>query len=347
MSSILRKTAVIDGSNIREITAELTCRTEPLILKGLVKHWPLVQKGLQSDETAIEYLKSHYNGKPAGVYMGEPEIKGRFAYDESVTKLNFSNKKSQLDEMLDAVLLNKMATSPQSLYVASNRINLHFPSLTTENTLPFNDNAFLGLSDKDAELIASIWIGNKTLVSCHFDAQSNLACCVAGKRRFTLFPPDQINNLYPGPLEPTPGGQVISMVDFNQPDLVKYPRFKAAIEAGQIAEMEQGDALFLPSMWWHQVEALDQFNILVNYWWNTTAPFRGQATDVLTHALLSIRDCPPQEKQAWKAIFDYYIFADSKHAASHLPEAAHGALGDIEPLLARRLRAQLLNKLNR
>ena len=347
MKTITQKTPIIDGSNISQVTALLTARDEPVVIKNLVKHWPLVQKGLESDESIIEYLKSHYNGKPAGVYVGEPEINGRFAYDSSVTKLNFANKKSQLDEMLDAILLNKSSSAPQSLYVASNRIAWHFPTLTTQNNIPFAQDAFLGLSEKDADLIASLWIGNKTLVSCHFDAQSNVACCVAGKRRFTLFPPEQINNLYPGPLEPTPGGQVISMVDFSAPDLDTYPRFSDAIEAGQIAEMEPGDALFLPSMWWHQVEALSSFNVLLNYWWNTSPIYRGQATDVLTHALLSIRDCPEQEKKAWKAIFDYYIFAESTHAGAHLPDESRGALGKIDPLTARRLRAKLLNQLNR
>lgn len=347
MNIVTRKTDVMDGSKLDWVTSDITSRSEPLIIKGLVKHWPLVRKGLESDESAIDYLKFHYNGKPAGVYIGEPEINGRFAYDDTVSKLNFTNRKSPLDEMLDAILQNKPTINPQSIYLASKRIDWHFPGLETANNLVFKDNAFLSLTEKDADLIASIWIGNKTLVSCHFDAQSNIACCVAGKRRFTLFPPEQIHNLYPGPLEPTPGGQVISMVNFNEPDLVKYPRFTRAVEAGQIADLEPGDALFLPSMWWHQVEALSPFNILVNYWWNTSPIYRGQATDVLTHALLSIRDCPKNEKQAWKAIFDYYIFAESDNAAKHLPEAAQGALGKIEPLTARRLRAQLLNKLNR
>ena len=347
MKNISRKTQAIDGHNFAEVSANITASTEPLIIKGLVKHWPLIQAGIKSDEAAIGYLKSHYNGNPAGVYFGEPSIKGRFAYDESVTKLNFEVKKTPLDEMLDIIQQHKGDKAPPAIYIASNKIKYHFPTLPNDNNLPFNDDVFTDLSLDEADLLASIWIGNKTLVSCHFDAQKNIACCVAGQRRFTLFPPEQISNLYPGPLEPTPGGQVISMVDFANPNFEQHPRFAQALEHAQVAELEPGDALFLPSMWWHQVEALSPFNILINYWWNTTAPYLGQATDALTHALLSIKDCPPEEKKAWKAIFDYYIFNDHDIATTHLPEAAHGSLGKVTSLSARQLRAKLINKLNR
>jgi len=347
MNEISRKTRVIDGRDFTDIGANISSLTEPLIIKGLVENWPLVKAGLQSDRCVIDYLKKHYNGKPAGVYFGEPSINGRFAYDESCSKLNFSVRKTSLDEMLDSIQQYKNDACPPAIYIASNSIENHFPSLTSENKLIFDEQAFAPLNPKEADLLASIWIGNKTLVSCHFDAQNNLACCVAGQRRFTLFPPEQINNLYPGPLDPTPGGQVISMVNFKAPDLDKYPRFTQAIEAGQVADMAPGDTLFIPSMWWHQVEALSPFNILVNYWWNTSPLYRGQASNVLSHALLSIRDCPEREKLAWKAIFDYYIFAESSHAGKHLPEASRGALGDIDAVMARRLRGQLINKLNR
>src|SRR5690606_12864655 len=195
--------------------------------------------------------------------------------------------------------------------------------------------------------LTSIWIGNPTLVSAHYDAPNNIAVCIAGHRRFTLFPPDQIANLYPGPLAPTPGGQAISMVDFANPDFEKYPGFKDAIANSQVADLEPGDALFYPSMWWHQVEATKPFNILINYWWNTSPKFMGTPMNVLMHALLSLRDRPEHEKQAWKHVFDYYIFGPAERAGEHLPPAARGELAPIDDLTARQLRAYLINRLNR
>ena len=39
------------------------------------------------------------------------------------------------------------------------------------------------------------------------------------------------------------------------------------------AELQPGDAIFIPSLWWHQVESLSAVNGLVNYWWTDTALF--------------------------------------------------------------------------
>jgi hypothetical protein len=176
---------------------------------------------------------------------------------------------------------------------------------------------------------------------------NNLACCMVGRRRFTLFPPEQIGNLYPGPLEPTPGGQVITMVDFRAPDFDVYPRFREAMAAAQVAELEPGDILFYPALWWHQVDALDRFNAMINYWWNSTPAFLDTPQNTLLHALLSLRDRPEAEKANWRAVFDYYVFGPAERPAAHLPQHARGPLGPMDEINARRLRAQLLNKLNR
>jgi hypothetical protein len=145
----------------------------------------------------------------------------------------------------------------------------------------------------------------------------------------------------------TPGGQVVSMVDFREPDFDRHPRFRDALAAGQVAELEPGDALFYPAMWWHHVEALDPFNVMINYWWNTSPAFIDTPMTTLLHAILSLRDRPEPEKQAWRALFDYYVFGDADRPAQHLPEQARGILAPLDDVAARRLRAELLQRLNR
>lgn len=139
----------------------------------------------------------------------------------------------------------------------------------------------------------------------------------------------------------------MSLVDFANPDFQKYPRFREALASGQTTELEPGDAVFVPSMWWHHVEGLSPFNALVNYWWTTSPAFVPTPMNALYHALWTIRDRPEREKQAWKNVFDYYVFGPADRAVAHLPEPARGVLGRITDTLARQIRAKLINNLNR
>ena len=341
MANITTKTAVIEGVAPDAIPYdELLAAQAPVILKGIALDWPLVRAGLASPQTAIDYLKSFYQGRPVTGFTGAPEIGGRFFYNDDVSALNFKAERVLLDAFLDQVAAHLDDATPPSFYLGSTDLDTYLPTLRAENDLDLNNPMF-------AHVIASIWIGNRTTATAHFDMSHNLAVCVAGHRRFTLFPPEQVDNLYPGPLEPTPGGQVVSMVDFRDPDYTRYPRFREAETAGQVAELEPGDVLFYPAMWWHHVEALDPFNILINYWWNTTPAFMDTPMNTLLHALLSLRGRPDTEKAAWRNLFDYYVFGPAERAGAHLPEAARGNLGPLDDMKARRLRAMLLNRLNR
>jgi Cupin-like domain len=340
MVEITTRVRVLEGCQPHNFPlSELLAGSQPALLKGLVGDWPLVRAGLRSDADAISYLKTLYNGRTVGTYFGAPEMAGRLFYNDDVTDLNVDVRRAPLNEVLDNIQEHLQDQHAPTFYTGSTTIDACLPGLRHENDVPFKAHGF--------DPLASIWIGNRTLVSCHHDAPINLACCVVGRRRFTVFPPDQIANLYPGPLDPTPGGQAISMVNFANPDFEKYPRFREAIAAGQVADMEPGDAIFLPSLWWHQVEALSPFNVLINYWWSTSPKFMGTPMNVLHHALLSLRDRPENEKLAWRAIFDYYVFGPAERAGEHLPEHARGALGPLDDTKARQIRAMLLNNLNR
>ncbi len=72
----------------------------------------------------------------------------------------------------------------------------------------------------------------------------------------------------------------------------------------------------LPSMWWHQVEGLMSFNVLINYWWSTAPRYTGSGMNLLYHALLCLRDKPEHERKAWQAVLNHYIFDDPKRQDS-------------------------------
>jgi len=321
---------------------ELIEAQQPVVLEGLAEDWPLVGYGRQGPAQVVEYLKRFAGDRPVTAFTGPPEIGGRFHYGADGTGLNFTANRVPLGEFLDAVLAHLDDAAPPSFYAGSTDLDIYLPGLREENDLALDHPAF---SAKPP--LASIWIGNRTIAPAHFDISNNLACCMVGRRRFTLFPPEQVENLYPGPLEPTPAGQVVTMVDFRAPDLARYPRFREAMAAAQVAELEPGDVLFYPALWWHQVEALDAFNVMINYWWNPTPEYVDTPETTLLHALLSLRDRPETEKRAWRALFDYYVFGPSARAGAHLPEQARGHLAPMDELKARKLRAQLLHRLNR
>ncbi len=314
----------------------------PVLLKGAGVHWPLVQRARQGVDALAAYLLSYYNGQPVVAYSAPPRTGGLFFYNDDLGGMNFSAARADLATVLAQVMASLDDPQADAIYVGSTDLHTFFPGLSVDNGLDPGNPVFDGVNPT-----ASIWIGNRTIAAAHYDMSNNIACCMAGRRRFTLFPPDQVGNLYPGPLSPTPGGQVVSMVDFRAPDFERHPRFREALDAGQVAEMEPGDVLLYPALWWHQVEALDPFNILVNYWWNRAPAFLDSPQTTLLHALLSLRDRPDHEKLGWRALFDHYVFGDAGTAAAHLPRRAQGPLGPLDEVEARRLRALILNRLNR
>ena len=69
---------------------------------------------------------------------------------------------------------------------------------------------------RDPAVAPRLWLGNEVVTPAHFDESHNLACVVSGRRRFTLFPPEQVANLYVGPLDLSPAGQAISQFELDK-----------------------------------------------------------------------------------------------------------------------------------
>lgn len=313
---------------------DLLANAIPVVLRDFVAHWPLVELAKQSDDAIQTHLLSDYNGRPVHVMRADANCHSRLFYNDDLTGFNFTRSNQPLTDVFRE-LSNLEHDDAPTIYVGSTAIDSVFPTLRVENDLDF-------LADM---ALASIWMGNQTRIAAHYDAPDNIACVVAGQRRFVVFPPEQLANLYVGPLDFTPAGQPASLVDFHNPDYQKYPRFKHALAASQGAILQPGDAIYIPSNWWHHVEGLADFNVLINYWWRQVEHHIGAPNDALLHAILSIRELPQSQRDAWRQIFEHYIFDPADQ--SHIPQEAIGVLGPVSELSARKLRAMLLNKLNR
>ena len=307
----------------------------PFVIRGLVRDWPLVQAGLVSARAARAYLLERARPVPFTVSLGEPGKDGRLFYGDDMA-MNFREARGKLADVFAGMDANEGRADAPAIYMGSIDVPTHFTTVAAENALDLGRR----------EPVISLWIGTPTRIAAHNDFPDNLACCAAGRRRFTLFPPDQFAGLHLGPIDNTPAGRAVSMVDFHAPDLDRHPRFAEALAHAQVAVLEPGDALFIPSMWWHHVEGLAPFNILMNYWWRDTPRWLGQPQDALNHAILSIRDLPAEDKAIWRALFDYYVFENGPEVTDHIPEGGRGILDPLDPASAGRLRSFLLRTLS-
>jgi mannose-6-phosphate isomerase-like protein (cupin superfamily) len=320
--------AVFDG--------EIRPAGRPAILSGLGRDWPAVQAARNGPVAVVDYLKRFSHPRAVDAIVGSPEIRGRFFYTDDLKALNFTRGRSPLDPFLDRLLRDRDAAAPYAVAVQS---------IPAEDLLP----GFAGANATDlvnASVAPRLWLGNAIRVATHYDLKENIGVVVAGRRRFTLFPPDQIANLYMGPFELTPAGTPVSLVDPDAPDLARFPRFSDALAHAQTATLEPGDAIYIPYHWWHAVASLDPVNVFMNYWWDLAPAGLPSPYDALFLALLAIRDLPDDQRPVWRMLFDHFVFRTGGDPAAHLPPELRGVLGEMDADTAGRLRATLLRNLS-
>lgn len=291
---------------------------KPVVLKGLVKHWPLVQMAKENPTQMLQYIVDHDSGTEVDAIMLRPECGGRVFYNETLDGFNFIKNRLPLSKVLEQLARYTQFPSPPSVAVQSALMSQCLPSVLAEHAMPI----------LPADIVPRIWVGNKITTPTHIDGSDNIACVISGRRQFVLFPPELITNLYIGPLDFAPTPSPISMVNLREPDFNRYPNYSIALEHAQTAILEPGDAIFIPNLWWHHVESLDQINILMNYWWggsNFSTADKTSPYGLMMQALLSFKDLPPAQRQAWGHVFQHYVFSP-EHPAAHLPERLHGVL---------------------
>lgn len=304
---------------------------QPVVIRGLATEWPGVAAARDGDEQFITYLKRFVTPQPITAVVGQPDISGRFFYTEDLRALNFERGTSPLAPFLDRLLRDADHPAPLAMAVQSEPIAELLPGFEQANRTDV----------VPPGTVPRAWLGNRIRVGAHCDLMENVGIVVAGRRRFTLFPPDQVANLYPGPLELTPAGTPVSMVDLAEPDFDRYPRFTHALATAQFVELAPGDAIYIPYHWWHAVDSLGPVNLFVNYWWNEAPPQGASPYEAMMHAMLAIRSLPVDQRTVWRTMFDHYIFGSNDDPAAHLPDHAKGMLGELDRPQRERLRATL------
>lgn len=301
---------------------------KPAVLRGIAEQWPTVEIGRTGQADAmVEHLLAYDSGAPMKVLVGDPKAGGRFIYNDTITGYNFRREEAPARTILPAML--RYAEGKPYIYAGAQLAQDVFPDFGRDNPLD--------LVPEGTE--PRLWIGNASRVAPHYDVSENIAVCAMGRRQFMIFPPEQVANLYIGPWEHTPAGPECSIVDVREPDLNAHPRYVEARNNALLADLQPGDGVYIPPLWWHTVEAKGDLNVLVNYWW--AAPgHNGLGMAAMAHAVLTLRDLPQTQKAAWRTFFDHYIFSEQAgSSADHLPDSAKGVRGPASPARDERMRA--------
>ncbi len=308
---------VVEDASAERFVKDILPANQPVLFKGLVRDWPAVKLGLQSPDVVAGYLKAMDTGRPTLVLEANPAVKGRFAYGADMRDFNFTKRTRTVSSGIDQLLDLIGHPNPPYVYIQSAPIPEYLPRFSADNPNPL----------LPPGIFPRAWISNATRAQTHNDHDHNIACVVAGRRIFTLFPPEQLVNLYIGPHDHTPSGRAISLADLEDPDFERFPKLKDAIAAAQVAEMEPGDALYIPKYWWHHVQSLSAFNVLINYWWGNPGNTVENPVAAFLAGLIALKDLSSAEKSYWKTMFDYYIFQTSGDPVAHIPPEIQGGLG--------------------
>jgi hypothetical protein len=323
----------------QEFFEQIVPSQKPVVLRKFAEHWPLVEHGRKSPIDFVHYLNTFYSGAKTTMVVAPPSAKKRFYYNDDLTDINFLRGEERLDLFLGRLLeLIERDTFPAISMQGAHTSEI-LPGLLQENSTDFFN-----------DIEPRLWIGNEGIVNTHYDGSDNIACVVAGRRRFILFPPAQTGNLYPGPLNFTPAGAPTSLVDLNNPDFERYPLFKDALAEAYSVELGPGDAIYIPMLWWHHVESLEKVNALMNYWWTgSSAPnaVSPSAIDSLNIALLAMRDLNQNQRQAWRCMFDHYLFHQGIVPKSYIPEHQQHLLGDLSPEYVQSIKDYFIQKLQK
>lgn len=328
----IERAELTSSEQFRRVVVE-ACR--PVVMRGLVSHWPAVQASSRSPEDFRNYLAQFDAGGQTEAFIGEPRIAGKYYYNDDLKGFNFERTRMRFIDALGAIVSTLDQPGSPTVYVGSVAVDQYLPGFSAQNALPI-----LG-----SEIAARIWLGHASVVSPHYDAFDNVACVVAGTRRFTLYPPEAIDRLYVGPIDNTMAGQPVSLAASAAPDDEKFPRFRELRDQALTAELEPGDAIYMPKLWWHKIESTAPFNGLVNYWWDAFSIGPDAPYTSLLLSMITIAERPLEERRAWKAWFDHYVFRSNGHPLAHLPAEQHGLLGPLKPDNYGKIRARVLHLL--
>ena len=201
---------------------------KPVLIKGLTKNWPAYEKW------TLDYIQERAGEQTVPLYNNEPATGSESVYAPK--------KEMKLDDYIEI-----LKTKPTDLRIFFYEILKKMPELLNDFEYPDIGLKFF------KKLPALFFGGGESKVFMHYDIDlpDSMHFHFDGHKSVTLFSPEQTKYLYRVPYSI----HNLEDIDMDNPDFERYPALKYA--QGIHADMEHGDALYMPSGYWHYIKYLD------------------------------------------------------------------------------------------
>ncbi len=200
----------------------------PVLITGLTKDWPAYTKW------KLDYVQERAGDQIVPLYNNEPAKDKESVYAPV--------KEMKLHEYIEI-----LKTQPTDLRIFFYNILKEMPELLEDFEYPDIGLKFF------KKLPALFFGGGESKVFMHYDIDlpDSMHFHFDGDKNVTLFSPAQTKYLYKVPFSI----HNIEDIDMDDPDFDKYPALQYA--EGIRAEMKHGDALYMPSGYWHSIRYLN------------------------------------------------------------------------------------------
>lgn len=218
--------------------ADFVRASKPVILQGAIGDWPALKRW------SLEYFKREFGERELPIIHEK-----RGSHYDVRTGLHYGSIRfgDYCDLLADS--------GPHELYM-SVRVHEALPEL-------FGDIRKPDVVATARWARSRFWMGGPGAKGpLHRDLPENLYAQVSGRKRFLLLDRRLTGMVHRHAFHS--GVPNYSPVDAEDPDLSRFPRFRDAPLLR--ADLEPGDLLYIPSMWWHQARSLTT-SMAVNLWW--------------------------------------------------------------------------------
>ncbi|MBL7920156.1 MAG: cupin-like domain-containing protein [Bacteroidia bacterium] len=218
----------VDSINIKDFTENYFKPQKPLLIKGLAAHYPAGKKW------TVNYLKELCGDVTVDIFDNNNKDTSSSAFTKPDLKMKFG-------EYVDTIIKDE----PSSLRMFLFNMFKCKPELRKDFPCPYMFKGILGR-------MGYMFFGSKnTKVRIHqdIDMSNVMLTQFHGRKRVILISPEYSDLLYRLPFN------TYSLVDLDHPDYNKYPGL-AYVEANEYI-LEPGDALYMPSGYWHYITYLD------------------------------------------------------------------------------------------